>query len=1093
MKCLSARAVSVKNTLSRGLSICLLLFVAFTSFPGEYPCFADDQLLIPQTIFAKGSDTYVPYSYLNEEGDIDGFNNELFQAVADVAGLKVNIELEEWSKIRKELESRKIDVITAMYHSKERDKLVDFSVPHIIVKYSIFVRKDSDIKSLADLDGKEIIVMRGAISHDYLKEKGIAGKIVSTKDTATALSLLASGQHDCALLVRLQGLYLMKKHGIENIKAIGEPLNPQKFCFAVKEGDSVLLARLNEGLFVLKETGKYDEIYDKWFGILKQETSPQKQTLRYTVFVMVPLLALLLGVVLWTWSLRRQVDQRTKELYLEIAEHKKAEIAQKNSEARLESIIRVAPIGIGVVIDRIFHTVNDRICEMTGFSKEELIGKSARVIYPSDEEYERVGRNKYTDIGKYGTGHIETKFKRKDGEIIDVLLSSTPINPDDLSEGVTFTALDITDRKKAEEALREERDKAQQYLDIAGVMFVVLHADQSVALINKKGCEILEYGEEEIIGKNWFDSFIPGIDREETRAGFYELIAGNIDPIEYFENAVLTKNKEQRIIAWHNAVLRDEQGNIKGTVSSGEDITDRKRTEEALRDSETKYRELVQTANSIIFRMDTDGNILFFNEFAQSFFGYEGDEILGKNLVGTIVPETDSAGRDLSAMIQDILRHPDRYATNENENVRKNGDRVWVAWTNKGTYDENENIVEILSIGNDITDRKRLERELRQAQKMEAIGTLAGGIAHDFNNILMVLMLNAEMAMMDLPDESPQRFHIEEAMKAGDRAKDLVKQILTFSRQTEVDPKPLKISLIIKEALNLLRSSLPTTIEIRKGIESQLSTVLADPTQIHQVMMNLCTNAAHAMQETGGILAVTLSDIDVDEEIATKYHDLKPGLYVKLSVKDTGPGIEPENIERIFEPYFTTKEKGQGTGMGLAIVHGIVTGYEGAIAVESEVGKGTIFHALFPRLEAVSKPKTEPKKPIPTGHESILFIDDEKAMVEAGRAMLERLGYEITTRTSSIEALEAFRHNPDKFDLVITDMTMPNMTGANLAKEIMKIRPDMPVILCTGFSDTIDEAKAKMMGIKAFIMKPIITNELANTIREVLDKEIIQP
>ena len=371
---------------------------------------------------------------------------------------------------------------------------------------------------------------------------------------------------------------------------------------------------------------------------------------------------------------------------------------------------------------------------------------------------------------------------------------------------------------------------------------------------------------------------------------------------------------------------------------------------------------------------------------------------------------------------------------------------------------------------------------------MESIGTLAGGIAHDFNNVLLPIMLHSELAMMDLPSDSPIKHNLEQIFQAGKRAKNMVKQILAFSRQKKQERTSIKISPIIKEIVKLIRSSIPTTIEIRHHVEAKVDIIFADPTQIHQVILNLCTNASHAMSEKGGVLEIRLDDLDLDPTAASQHTDLNPGSYLRLTVNDSGHGMEPEVLNRIFDPYFTTKGPGKGSGMGLAVVHGIVKGNGGDITVESEPGKGTSIKVLFPKSE--EEIPEDPKRfvQLQRGTEHILFVDDEKAAVDAMVAMLERLGYRTTARTSSIEALEAFRNNPQGFDLVITDMTMPNMTGKDLAKELRPIRSDIPILLCTGFSEQIDEDEAIEMGI-SFVMKPIVIHEISEAIRELLDKK----
>ncbi|MBN1932996.1 MAG: response regulator [Desulfobacterales bacterium] len=393
------------------------------------------------------------------------------------------------------------------------------------------------------------------------------------------------------------------------------------------------------------------------------------------------------------------------------------------------------------------------------------------------------------------------------------------------------------------------------------------------------------------------------------------------------------------------------------------------------------------------------------------------------------------------------------------------------------------------SLKNREAEKSQLESQLRHAQKIEAIGTLAGGIAHDFNNILGIILGYTELALLEIPESTSLERKLNEIFKASNRAKDLVNQILTFSRQGEQERKPIRISLIIKEVLKMLRASLPATIEIRQNINNNLSMVLSDPTQIHQVLMNLCTNAAHAMRDKSGILEVSLVDVDVSSKVATMNLDMNPGRYQKIMVRDTGHGMESAVLERIFEPFFTTKGPGEGTGMGLAVVHGIVKSHGGAVAVQSKIGEGTTFEVFFPCVVSETATEYEAIVPIPFGNERVLFVDDEEALVSIGAQMMECLGYEVVAKKSGIEALKDFSLQPDKFNLVITDMTMPNMTGLDLAKEIKRIRSDIPIILCTGFSNTLSIDKAKKIGIQNFIMKPIMQQELAATIRRILDQK----
>ncbi len=390
--------------------------------------------------------------------------------------------------------------------------------------------------------------------------------------------------------------------------------------------------------------------------------------------------------------------------------------------------------------------------------------------------------------------------------------------------------------------------------------------------------------------------------------------------------------------------------------------------------------------------------------------------------------------------------------------------------------------------------QKKLEDQLRQAQKMEAIGTLAGGIAHDFNNILTSIIGYAELISLSLDsktviEKSVIQRDIKQILQAGIRAKELVNQILAFSKQQDHQAQPLQINAVIHEVLNLLRSSIPKSVEIRENIVDHDTLVFADPSEIHQVVMNLCTNAYQAMRDNGGILAVELfhREIDYDDDKISDLH-LPPGSYLLLKISDTGVGMQRALLNRIFDPYFTTKKLREGTGLGLAVVHGIVKNCNGHITVYSEPGNGSSFHVYWPRItQEESVYKTPVQEDVPTGSERILIIDDEPAIIRMERRLVESLGYKVTSMTSPLKALQLLSVQPDLCDLVLTDMTMPKMNGAELAQKIIKIRTDMPVILCTGFSELINEDKARAIGIREYIMKPMIRREIALAIRRSLD------
>ena len=654
-----------------------------------------------------------------------------------------------------------------------------------------------------------------------------------------------------------------------------------------------------------------------------------------------------------------ELEESVKQLEKEVLSFNQIEASLRESEATLKSIFRAAPTGIGMVCDRVIQQANERLCSITGYTREELLGKSARILYGTDEDFEYVGREKYAQISKRNTGTVETRWQRIDGTMIDVLLSSTPIDSNDLSMGVTFTALDITSRKQVERDLRE---------------------------------------------------------------------------------------------------------------------------------GEAQYRSLFKNNHSIMLLIDPEtANIVDANPAAVNFYGWSYEELTCKKItdINRLTKEQVFAVMEKVKMEQRkhlYFRH--LLASGEIRDVEVYSGPIKVHGREL-----------LYSIVHDITARKKaeeekaaLESQLLHAQKMETIGTLSGGIAHDFNNLLGIILGNAELAMDDLPEWHPAKSNFNEIRTASLRARDVVKQLLSFSRKSDPKQRPAKLVQIVEDALKFLRSSTPTSIEIHQHIPNDTDdTILADSTQINQVLINLFTNAAHAMEDTGGEISIGIENIDLDQSSATVYPDLPPGSYVKLTVRDTGIGIDHEIKDRIFDPYFTTKEVGKGTGIGLSVVHGIVKSHNGTISVDSKFGEGTTFSILFPMAEEEAVTETEPADKFPTGNERILIVDDEESMADIGRGRLERLGYQVEVRTNPIDALELFRADPDEFDLVITDMTMPRITGDKLVKDILKIRPDMPTILCTGFSERIDEEKAKEIGIRGYIEKPFDQGTLSRIVRTVLD------
>lgn len=751
--------------------------------------------------------------------------------------------------------------------------------------------------------------------------------------------------------------------------------------------------------------------------------------------------------------------------------------ALQKSERRYRALFENSRDAIALVTrNGAFIDINQAGMELFGYAKDEILTINVLDLYADPDDRARVLK-KIIEQGYLKD--YEVTFRRKDGTLMDCLVTSALWEEETGVETYQSIIRDITERKRMFEALQRSETRYRQIFNTVSDAICINDSEGNIVEANPQACAMFGYTYEELLSLDPA-SLIP--------PNYFQLFCERLkhSSIEPFETVNI--RKDGTLFPLEVRTTSIEYEGKKFWLSLMRDITERKRIEENLRKSEAKYRELVENANSIILRFDTQGRITFFNEYAQRFFGYAEKEIINKNLIGTIMLDTDRGGRSLKDALDNVIKHPEQFTSIESTCISRTGQRALIAWTNKAIRNDQGDIVEILSIGNNITDRKRLEEKLRQAQKMEAIGTLAGGIAHDFNNILSAVNGYAELALMKISKDHALYKDLQGVLKASLRARDLVGQILAFSRQREQQKRPIQASIIVKEALKLLRASLPSTIEIRQAIE-KAGAILGDPTQIHQIVMNLCTNAAHAMRETGGILEVNLEQVHLNH--ITKSPDIIPGTYLKMTVSDTGHGIEPTLMDRIFDPYFTTKERGEGTGLGLAVVHGIVKDLGGSITVASTPGAGATFEIYFPVVEQAPAFEKARSDDFPRGTERILFVDDELSLAESQRLILQHLGYKVTSCGSGVEALEIFRSQPESFDLVVSDYTMPRMTGGQLAQELLRIRPQLPIIVCTGYSETIDVGKAKTLGIRALLMKPFITQVLATTMRQILDgKEI---
>lgn len=827
----------------------------------------------------------------------------------------------------------------------------------------------------------------------------------------------------------------------------------------------------------------------------------------------------------------------------DITERKQAEVTMKESAEKFRLTFDSSPdaVNINRLKDGLYVEINDGFTQLTGFTREDVAGKTSSDINiwhnPGDRAklVQALRANGVCD-------NLEAQFRKKDGSLTTALVSARTITLNGEPHIISITR-DISDRIQYE----SEREIALRLLQS-------LHRENDLhALIEEittlmqdwSGCEAvgirLQDGDdfpyfetkgfppEFVAGEKYLCAYTRNGKMIRDTAGnpVLECMCGNVirgrfDPeLPFFtDNGSFWTNSTTDLLTATSEADRQARTRNRCHGEGYESValipltsglrtlgllqfndTRRNRFDErkialfeqlgsnlavglsqritalALLESEAKYRSIMESMEDAVYICSPDRRVEYMNPAMIKLIGYDA--------VGELCYEVlHGFGKPCSNCIHERVMQGENIST-EVEFTKEN--KIYLVSNSPVLHADGS--VSKLTIFRDITALKNIEKRIQQAQKMESIGVLAGGIAHDFNNILFPIVGLSEILLEDLPAGSFEHEYVSEIFKAAQRAGELVQQILSFSRQIEQKKMPIRIQQVLKEVVKLMRATVPSNISITQYIPNDCAMVLADPTQVHQIAMNLITNAFHAVEETGGEISIGLKETHLSINDSTGTHR-KPGRYVVMSIADSGNGIDPELINKIFEPYFTTKVQGKGTGLGLSVVHGIVEDHGGFIDVESKMGHGSTFHVHLPILEGAGegKPQVDGTVLYETGNERILLVDDEDAIVKLEKQMLERLGYKIEERVSSIEALKVFNAKPDAFDLVITDMTMPNLTGDRLAKRLMSIRQDIPVIICTGFSERISSESAAALGVKGLLLKPVVKSDMARMVRKVLDE-----
>ena len=813
-------------------------------------------------------------------------------------------------------------------------------------------------------------------------------------------------------------------------------------------------------------------------GSVNEETAIECIKAGAADYVLKTHIARLAPAVRGAWE--RQQERNARE---------RAERALRETEARFRAVAESASDAI-IIADSSGCIVfwNSAAEDTFGYSSKDVVGQPLTILMPErfralhTAGLERFLRTKQSQV--LGAT-VELTGLRKDGSEFPIEASMSEWSYDD-AEFFSGIIRDISERKGVEEELSAERNRAQQYLDVASVMLVVLDSVGRVSLINGRGLEILGYrSQEELLGADWFDTCLPAEQVADVRAVFSRLMSGDVEVVEHRRNPVVTRSGEQRMIAWHNTLLVDECGTPTGVLSSGEDVTERQRAEEAARVSEAEYRSLVEHANYGIFRSTAAGRLTAVNPALVDMLGYESaEELLEIDMAEDlyVVP----ADRERFIRLQRIGKQGFHL---EVQWKRKDGKPITVVLRGRSVHGSDGGLEGFEAMAEDVTEQRKLEGQLRQAQKMEALGQLTSGIAHDFNNEMSVILLNAQMLSGKIErGETLWMDELGDITDAANRATEMTRQLVGFSRRAVLEPVPCDLVRRVGKLSEMLARILPENVDVRTVAERSVASVVVDPTAVEQMLLNLVTNARHAMPD-GGVLTVRVWEADLDETYCRGHVPITPGRYVLLSVTDTGVGMDEETKAKIFEPFFTTKLAGEGTGLGMAMVYGLTKQQHGFVHVDSELGRGTTVSLAFPAVAAPAFATAEHEvvAEVSGGTETILLAEDEAALRRAGRRVLESHGYTVVTACDGEDALATLRSKQFRFDLIVTDLIMPKMGGAELCSVLEREENSVPVIITSGHSDRDVQAQIITKTVIPIVRKPWTVTELLSVVREVLD------
>jgi two-component system, cell cycle sensor histidine kinase and response regulator CckA len=1054
--------------------LCILLGLTICAILGaETPAVASPLTEITVVL----DDSYPPFVFRGANGSLQGILVDEWQLWEEKTGIRVHLEAMDWGKARRFMDEGKAQVIDTIFFTEERAKKLDFSKPYVSIEVPIFFHKDiRGIKDVKSLQGFTVGVKAGDASIDFLKKNGVH----TLQEYPNYESIVqAAAEHKCRIFCidKPPALYYLYKMNIDKEYRHSAPLYSGQFHRAVHKGKTDILSVVEQG-FAKISPEEREGINKKWTG----DSLPlHARQLRYVFYALGILAVSGLILLLWNASLRRRVNQKTAQLVKTVEELEKSEEKYRSIfENAVEGIFQSTPEGR-------YRSVNPALAKIIyGYdSPEEMINAVTDIdkqIFASSAEREAFKRQLEANNR---IENFEYRALRKDGRIIWASTNARCVR--DHEGRVLYyegNVVDITERKKADAERRDYQRRITDILDFLPDATLVIDVQGRVIVWNRKMEALTGIKAKEMIGKGDYEYALPFygfrrpilIDLAMNPAADMEARYVNIKrmgDILFGDSYIHALRQGIAYLSATASLLRNSQGEVVGAIECVRDNTERKMIEIQISQAEKQYRDLVDNTPVGVYRTNISGDILYTNQAFVDMFGYESPEELMPINVGTLYRNI----QDRNRFIED-LKKEGKLKNYELELVGKNGQRIFALLS--GVIDD----VNVSGTLVDITYRKRVEEQLIQAQKMEAIGTLAGGIAHDFNNLLMGMQGYTSLMLMDLEPSHPHHERlllIEDQIRSG---ANLTKQLLGFARGGRYDVKPVNMNDIIAKTSSIF-SRTKKEITIHNDLSRDLLNVEVDQGQMEQVFMNLFVNAWQAMPGSGEIYLQT-QNVTLREE-DTLPNDIKPGDYINISVTDTGMGMDEKTKARIFDPFFTTKIMGRGTGLGLAVVYGIIKGHGGMINVYSEPGHGTTFKIYLPASGKAVVEETATPLPAIGGTETILLVDDEPIILDVNRELLAAMGYQVHAAASGQEAIAVYMEKKNSIDMVILDMVMPGLSGGETFDRLKEINPGVKVLLSSGYSLNIHAQEILDRGCLGFLQKPFRVEKLLQKVREILN------